>query len=63
MQSKLYDFDSDPAAFFTALDRGDICAVTEGTFDYFLGVLPPRSMGATFEIVGIGQVRTSFEFQ
>lgn len=48
----VYDFLRDPAAYLNALDSDETLEITEGTFDYFLNVLPPVYMRRSIVLDG-----------
>ena len=49
-------------ACIVGLDSGRVVEVNEEVFDYFLEVLPPKSMGKLVEVPGWATVRTSYGF-
>jgi hypothetical protein len=57
----IFDFAQDAAAYLNALHTGATIEITEGTFDYFLEVLPPVYMGRTLTIEGQSR-RVTFGF-
>lgn len=52
--------EDDRKAFFEALDKGERCQVTEGVFDEFLDMLPPRFMYRTVALCDGSRVYASF---
>jgi hypothetical protein len=57
----VYDFEQDAARYLNARDSGETIEITEGTFNYFLEVLPPAYMGRTIRVAGKPQ-RVAFGF-
>lgn len=49
-ETVVYDFEQDAAAYLNAVATAQILEITEGTFYYFLEVLPPAYMGRTITI-------------
>jgi len=56
-QEKVYNFQE----YINRSPKNQPVRITEEVFDYFLGVLPPVSMGKTIKLNGRIQ-KTSFEF-
>lgn len=48
----VYDFSQDPAGYLNAVETDQPLEVTEGTFYYFLEVLPPAYLARTILING-----------
>ena len=57
----VYDFTRDGAAYLNAVESGATIEITEGTFDYFLNVLPPAYMNRAMLIDGVTR-RVTFGF-
>ena len=57
-----FTYQNDFAEFIAALDRGECCLIDEELFDYFLGVLPPVSMGRTVTLANGREQYSVFEF-
>lgn len=51
-ETVVYDFLKDAAAYFNALESDHTLEITQGTFDYFLNVLPPVYMGRSIVLDG-----------
>ena len=49
-ETVVYDFEQDAAAYLNAVATAQAIEITEGTFYYFLEVLPPAYMGRTIII-------------